>query len=205
MKWKDCHYKNNYGNPRPAGRKRKGYENAAPELQISLAFFPRSFRGGTPRNQTWGRGWFPGRTSGEQLLLPVLGLPRDSMAVAECKKSSPWSAPKRAWNLPQQWALLAATHHAPQISRKLRNTMTNQATNCFSAAGVVHSSFKHDELGGQLSASHLLLPDKAGSIHNHAKDLISFSRSENRYNSTAEPHWKKENPNNYNTYLSLYK
>lgn len=94
MKWKDCHYKHNYGNTRPAGRKRKGYENAAPELQISLSFFPRSFRGGTPRNQTWGRGWFPGRTSGEKLFLPVLGLPRDFDAAAKCKKSPPWSTQK---------------------------------------------------------------------------------------------------------------
>lgn len=195
MKWKDCHYKHNYGNTRPAGRKRKRYENAAPELQISLSFFPRSFRGGTPRSQTWGRGWFPGRTSGEKLLLPVLELPRDFSVGATGTKSSPSVTPERVWHLPQQGALLAATHHTPKISRKLRYTMTNQATNCIPAAGVVHSSFKHDELGGQLSASHLLIPDKASSIHNLAKDLISFSRSENRYNSPAQPHWKKENPN----------
>lgn len=30
----------------------------------------------------------------------------------------------------------------------------------------------HDELGDQLSASHLLIPSKAGFIHDFAKDFI---------------------------------
>jgi len=45
-----------------------------------------------------------------------------------------------------------------------------------------------DELGDQLSAIHIFIPNKAGFIHNIAKDFSSFSSPENRYHFPAQPH-----------------
>lgn len=107
-----------------------------------FVFFPRSFRGGTPRNQRWCRGWFPGRGSGEKLSLPVLGLPRDLSAAAVQGRSHPLGHPREGSGIfPSIRHYSLQAHPAPEISSTLRNK-SNRATYCFSytAAGVVCSS-----------------------------------------------------------------
>lgn len=148
MKWKDYNCKHNYGNTRPAGKKRNGYENAAPKLQFSFFFFFQ-IRGGTPRNQTWCRGWFPGGRSGEKLSLPVLGLPGDFCTAAMQGRSHPLGHPQEGsgtfLSIKHCWL---QTHCTPGISSKLRNysqikphiaSLTRQLVSCIPPLNMAHT------------------------------------------------------------------
>lgn len=183
---KDYHYRHNYGNATPAGRKRKGHENAALHLQLRLSPTPDSSEQAHPEIRCEAE---PGSQANQVRSSRCLcWVSPEIPLLLPCKKSFPLCHPQKGSGMFLSCKHCSLeTHHYKQQGKKLWDKRSHKLLllhgnwyHAFLFGTQPHSCGQSASTLGLNSDTNLLvdLQKKAGLIQNLAKSFLAFSNSE---------------------------